>query len=154
MDVGRQIADELVVAWVLTQRHRRPLLLGAVIRRSSLARGRRFRIRELPARHPNPRWRKPPSLHPRAGRDRRGQARIHAQLPSLSDWSVWLFLGGRSCGKTYALSMGGQATPVAGGINWIEVMSGRAGRSETSAPGAFAQRDQDRALDRRVCRVV
>jgi phage terminase large subunit-like protein len=27
-----------------------------------------------------------------------------AQLPPLGDWSVWLFLGGRGCGKTHALS--------------------------------------------------
>jgi phage terminase large subunit-like protein len=26
------------------------------------------------------------------------------QLPPLGDWSVWLFLGGRGCGKTHALS--------------------------------------------------
>jgi phage terminase large subunit-like protein len=27
-----------------------------------------------------------------------------AQLPPLGDWSVWLFLGGRGCCKTHALS--------------------------------------------------
>src|SRR5262249_38432725 len=27
-----------------------------------------------------------------------------AQLPPAGDWSVWLFLGGRGCGKTHALS--------------------------------------------------
>jgi phage terminase large subunit-like protein len=27
-----------------------------------------------------------------------------AQLPPTGDWSVWLFLGGRGCGKTHALS--------------------------------------------------